>query len=467
MLVDVNPVPRQPAVPPPLPAAPAPVRVQVGIDAAIVAQHHVTLRRIATDGTVSTSRFRVPPTRAGLAELTRRLADTDCSGAVVVVEPTSMTWLPLALAVAEAGGSLSLVGARHAARLRGAISGKNKSDVIDADVLARAGEVFELTPLQLPVPDQLALRRVVTRRGDAVIDANRHLRRLISLARWAFPDVWTAFAGSLTTAKAVLTRWPHLQTLAGARSATVTAVVAEHTRGAADVPARVAAIRAAARDWAEFWTGRLDLDALAWDVTEHLADLTAATERVRRATEQATAYWERRYGDDPLLLSVPGMGPVTAPTVRAFLGDGSAFTSAQRAASYVGITPSNWSSGTVSQPSRAITKEGPAVLRLAFFQAANAARRSDPQLAAFYYRLMTERGHCHTSATVAVARKLVERTWTVLRRGQPYQLRDLDGALVTERAAKALIAERFTVADDVRARARAHSAATHRAKLTR
>ena len=64
------------------------------------------------------------------------------------------------------------------------------------------------------------------------------------------------------------------------------------------------------------------------------------------------------------------------------------------------------------------------MLRLAFFQAANAARRHDPQLAGFYHRLMTEHGHCHTQACVAVARKLVERTWTVLTRGTPYQLRD-------------------------------------------
>jgi len=87
---------------------------------------------------------------------------------------------------------------------------------------------------------------------------------------------------------------------------------------------------------------------------------------------------------------------------------------------------------------------------LAFYQAANAARRSDPQLACFYHRLMTERAHCHTQATVAVARKLVERTWTVLDRGSGYQLRDLDGQPITERAAKALIAERFTVDADIR-----------------
>ena len=58
----------------------------------------------------------------------------------------------LAGVVGGAGGrrwcGLSLLGARHAARLRGAISGKHKCDVIDADVLARAGEVFDLHPLR-------------------------------------------------------------------------------------------------------------------------------------------------------------------------------------------------------------------------------------------------------------------------------------------------------------------------------
>ena len=142
--------------------------------------------------------------------------------------------------------------------------------MIDADVLARAGDVFDLRALGLQDPTQFALRRACIRRAGTVIDANRELRRLISVARWAFPDVWDAFAGSLPTANAVLSRWPHLRRLATARRAALTAVVAEHTRAVADVPARVEAIRAAARDWAPFWAGRLDLDALAGDVAEHL-----------------------------------------------------------------------------------------------------------------------------------------------------------------------------------------------------
>jgi len=439
-----------------------PGRTLVGIDAAITARHHIA---VLDDSGGRPTRFSVEPTLTGLGILTDRLRGYDDVHATV--EPTSMTWLPLTIAVEKAGGTMHMVGARHSARLRGAIVGKSKSDVIDAEVLTRAGQVFDLEPLVLPTPQQLALRRAVIRRAAAVVDANRSWRRLMSLARWAFPDVWTAFSGSLPTATAVLQRWPDIRALASARRATLTAVVAAHTRGVGDTPARAKAIKTAAAGWARFWEGHLDLDALAVDVIEHLTDLADDQARVARFTDHSTRWWERLYGDDELLLSVPGMGPVTAATVRAFLGDGSRFSSAKKAASYVGITPSTWSSGTMTQPRRAITKEGPAPLRLALFQAAGAARRTDPQLAAFYHRLMTTQGHCHTQATIAVARKLAERIWVTITTGRHYQLRDTNGDPVTARAATELIKAHYQVGASTRARTRAHADAARKSKSTR
>jgi len=67
------------------------VRVQVGIDAAITANHHVAVRSINPDGTAVTSRFVLAPTLSGLNALTRRLGAYP--GVVAVAEPTSMTWL--------------------------------------------------------------------------------------------------------------------------------------------------------------------------------------------------------------------------------------------------------------------------------------------------------------------------------------------------------------------------------------
>ena len=84
--------------------------VRVGIDAAVVAQHEGCLRVIEADGRVRTDRFRVPPTLAGLRSLTGRLAET--SGVMAVVEPTSMTWLGLSVALADAGCDLKRPGFR-------------------------------------------------------------------------------------------------------------------------------------------------------------------------------------------------------------------------------------------------------------------------------------------------------------------------------------------------------------------
>src|SRR4051794_104611 len=61
--------------------------VKVGIDAAITAKHQVAVRETAADGSVSTQRFAVSPTLAGLSVLSTRLAR--CPGVVAVAEPTS------------------------------------------------------------------------------------------------------------------------------------------------------------------------------------------------------------------------------------------------------------------------------------------------------------------------------------------------------------------------------------------
>ncbi len=116
----------------------------------------------------------------------------------------------------------------------------------------------------------------------------------------------------------------------------------------------------------------------------------------------------------------------------------------------------------MAAPSRPIAKEGPPELRLALYQAANVARRRDPQLAVFYRRLMVERGHAHIQATCAVARKLATRVWATLTRGTPYELQ---GTPITEDAAAALAAE-HTGPADIRRRTRARVAAVRRGRLS-
>ena len=430
----------------------------IGIDTAIVADHRVAVR-----GTATPEDFAVPPTLAGMARLIERLAEH--APALVVAEPTGMTWLAVGHAVRAAGCELTLVGPRHSARLRGAIAGKHKTDVADADMLASCVDVFGLTAGVVPSATQIALRRAVRRRHRMVVEAHRGECRLWALAAWAFPDVWHACGHSQPLLRALLGRWPHLDRLARARTASITQVCRPRLRHPRDAERRAERIRAMAAGWAAFWRRRVDLDALAWETTERLGDIAAADARIDRATGQARRLWTAAWGRDTLLCSIPGVGPTIAPIVRAWFGDATQFTTGKQAAAFVGLNPSNWESGLMAAPSRPITKEGPPELRLALYQAANVARRRDPQLAVCYRRLMVERGHIHIQATCAIARKLATRVWATLTRGTPYEFRDLHGAAITADAAAELAAQ-HTVPGHVRRRTRARVAAVRRGRLS-
>ncbi len=417
--------------------------VSIGIDAAVVADHQVAIR-----GPGVRDDFRVPPTLAGMAKLTERLRPH--AGALVVVEPTAGTWLPLTIAVTAAGCRIGFVQNRDSARLRSAISGRNKTDAIDADMLARCEHVLGVHDAPVPLVGQVGLRRALTRRHRMVVDAHRAECRLWSLLIWYARRVarsWRAHDHP-----ALLGQWPDLRALGRARLDSITQIVAAHSRDR-DPQQRSERIRDAARGWAEFWDGRLDLDAITWEITELLDDIAVADRRTQTATEHALGCWQQRWPDD-VLLSVLGVGPICASTTRAWWGDGTHLRSAKAAGAFIGLNPSIWESGLSASPSRSITKEGPAAMRLAYYQAANVARRRDPQLAAHYRKLMCERGHTHIKANCAVARKLAARTWAVLQTGEPYEPRDLDGRPINEATAVEL-AESLAVPTEHRRRNRA------------
>jgi hypothetical protein len=97
------------------------------------------------------------------------------------------------------------------------------------------------------------------------------------------------------------------------------------------------------------------------------------------------------------------------------------------------------------------TKRGDACLREALFIAADHARRTDPTLAARYHRLMRDTGRHHNSAVCNVAGVLLTRIVACLRNGTPYELRDLEGRLITSEEGRAIVKERFQIPKEIRA----------------
>jgi len=134
-------------------------------------------------------------------------------------------------------------------------------------------------------------------------------------------------------------------------------------------------------------------------------------EEIERLTTQVAEQAEHRLGAR-LLMTHPGVGPVTALATDVFLGDPQRFDDGKSLASYVGLIPQERSSGRRRRLGK-ITKQGNPLLRFLWNEAGAHAARRDPELKRFYCRKLVQKGL--GKARVAVARQLGIRLWIMLR----------------------------------------------------
>lgn len=156
---------------------------------------------------------------------------------------------------------------------------------------------------------------------------------------------------------------------------------------------------------------------LARRIAAHVTWLERALRDVEtelQATVRASPVWREH---EALLISVPGIGPVTAQTVLAELPELGQVGPRQIAA-LVGVAPFAWESGTL-RGKRAI-RGGRAPVRRVLYMATLVAVRRNPVLAAFYQRLRA-RGRPAKVALVAALRKLLTILNAMLRDRRGWQ----------------------------------------------
>jgi len=127
----------------------------------------------------------------------------------------------------------------------------------------------------------------------------------------------------------------------------------------------------------------------------------------------------QRYKESVVLLkSAPGIGELTAIRLVLEWGDLSRFKRKEDFASFLGLVPSDYSSGEEERQGH-ITKQGSRVVRSWLVESSWVAIRFDPVLLDKFRRVLRSCGS-KKKAIVAVARKLALRLRRVLLTGEPY-----------------------------------------------
>jgi transposase len=429
----------------------------LGIDVACRAAHQASLADEAGRFAWSGRRFRTTP-----ADL-QQLWDLIPAGAVVtvVMEPTRNAWVPLAAWFRRRGATVVMVPPEQSADLRDYYSKHVKSDRLDSRMLAR---VPLLHPDGLRPAEGLGpadpLRRSVQLRGSLVKRRTVIVARLDSYLEILSPAWHAAFGGDLTllTALRFLAAGyadPHAVRRLG--QARLTRLIWRWSHGAwgQDHAGR---ILAAAAQTLQLWDDEISYPDLAEDIAAEARLALALTAEIRDLDTKIAALLHQA---DPagIMTSVPGVGAVNAAQILARLGDPARFRSLAGARSFTGLVPSLTASGTSGRHGPP-TKSGDASLREALFSAADQARRTDPTLAARYHRLMVAEGKHHNSALCHIAPALLSRIIACWRAGVPYQIRDTDGTPLTTAQGRAVIAARYQVSAELRARRRTTHART-------
>jgi transposase len=265
-----------------------------------------------------------------------------------------------------------------------------KTDTRDARKLAELARGGYLTPVRVPEAAEEALRDLVRTRADARADVTRARQRIGALllrlgVRYPGPGrSWTL---------------RHRAWLAGLRlgHAALDIALSEQLVALAEAEARL---------------GRLEAAMVEQAATSHLADLIGAYQALR------------------------GVEQVTAITLAVELGDLSRFATPRQVMRYVGLTPSEHSSGTRRRQG-AITKTGNAAARHLLIESAHHARHA-PRLSqrllrrqrgvspavcqiswnaqgrlSKRYRALLGRGKPKPVVVTALARELVGFLWAI------------------------------------------------------
>lgn len=133
--------------------------------------------------------------------------------------------------------------------------------------------------------------------------------------------------------------------------------------------------------------------------------------------EEAVAEVAQKNEKARLLMTQPGVGPITSLAFVLTMGDVSRFPRGKQVASYLGLIPREYSSGG-KQRLGSISKQGNSFMRMLLVEAAQVAVRCDPGMRAEYLQ------RCHRKAKgvakVAAARKLAVRLYWMLRTNRGY-----------------------------------------------
>ena len=332
------------------------------------------------------------------------------------IDLTSNAAALLVAVLIAAGQQVVYVPGRVVNRMSGVFRGEAKSDAKDARVIAETARMrTDLTPVTATDELVIELTRLTAHREDLMADWVRGANRLREMLTGIFPALERAFDYSTRSALVLVAGFQTPQSIRDAGQSGLDSHLRENGAWVKGIPGMVADALAAAQAQTLRLPGEATTATLIAELARRLLDL----DRRIKDTDKLITSRFRAHPQAEIIESLPGLGPILGTEfLVATGGDLAAFATSGRLASYAGLVPVPQDSGRVTGNLRR-PKRYNRTLRRVFYMAALSSLKVNGPSRAFYDKKRRER-LVHTQALLALARRLVDVLWALLRDGRRF-----------------------------------------------
>ena len=333
---------------------------------------------------------------------------------IIGMEATGNYWLSLYSYLFELGFDLKVINPIQSDAFRKMYIRQTKNDSKDSFIIAQIMRFGQFSSSSLSDENIMVLRQLSRYRLFLVDSCSDLKRKVICLLDQVFPEYSSLFSDIfVATSKELLLKYPLPEDMLSVSTTKLSKFISKCSHGRYS-RLKAEEIRSAAQN---SFGVKFAADAFSFQIKQMLEQIKFIEKQL---DELENKIFDLLSKTNSVITTIPGIGNVLGAVIIGEIGNISRFDSASKLVAYAGLDVKVSQSGQFIGTQMKISKKGSPYLRRAIWTAANRAAFVDPVLSA-YYQSLKSRGKHHLTAIGAVARKLCNIIFAVLRDNKPYQ----------------------------------------------
>ena len=384
----------------------------IGIDIA-KRNHEVSI--IDADGKILSKSISIANSQKGLDTFNNYLSSFNVTSenSIIGMESTGHYWLNLYSSLVNLNFNVFVINPIQTDAFRKMYIRKTKNDSKDSYIIAQIMRFGEFSSSSISDENIFAIRQLSRYRSSLVDECSNWKRKVITILDQVFPEYSDLFSDTFgVTSKELLSKYPLPENILEVSTKELTSLLNKASKGRFGI--------GKAQEIKEYATKSFGIsfakETFSFQIKQIINQISFIESQLKELEKEITNILKTLNSE---ITTITGIGDILGASILGEIGDISRFEKASQLVAFAGLDVAISQSGEFTGTEMKITKRGSPYLRRSIWIAATIACFKDPALSVYYKKLI-DRGKKHLTAVGAVARKMCNIIFSVLKNKKPY-----------------------------------------------